>query len=305
MNTETLEDCEHLNSVARGLLSGPNDERIKAIRKGSWIPYTRAKEILEKLEDLLTHPKVIRMPNMLIVGGTNNGKTHILRRFLDCHPEDPNREGEAAIIPVVFVEAPPSPNCGEFYSDILESLHVPYRHGAKIQELEHQVEKVLTAVQTKILIIDEIQHLIAGGLTKQREFRNAIKSLGNRLQISIVAAGIEEAFNAFNTDKQLSNRFKPVSLPPWPLDKEFQRLVATLERRTPLRRPSNLTNNEMLIRIHGMSEGSLGEICAVVSLAAVQAIRSGEERITMKVLDSLKWVPPSKRTDKRQFGLGK
>lgn len=303
MNTEAMEGYAHLNDVARELLSGSDASRIEAIRKGFWIPYTRAKEILERLDDLLSHPRVIRMPNMLIVGRTNNGKTHILRRFLERHPPNPNPEGEAAIVPVVFVEAPSSPDRGEFYNRILESVHAPRRRGAKILEMEHQVEKILVALKVKILMLDEIHHLIAGGLSKQREFRNAIKSLGNRLQISIVAAGIEESFNAFNTDPQLSNRFKPISLPPWPLDQEFQKLVATLERRIPLRLPSNLTKNEMLIRIHGMSEGALGEICSVVSLAAVQAIRSGDERISLKLLDSLKWVPPSKRTDRRQYGL--
>lgn len=302
MSTEIL-DYGHLNDVALQLLSKSDEERIVAIRQGSWIPYTRAKDILERLEDLLAYPRVIRMPNMLIVGCTNNGKSHILHRFVDKHPPDPNPSGDAAICPVVFVEAPSSPDKGELYRNILDELRVPRPKAARVPELEHQVKKVLAALQVKILVIDEIQHLIAGGLVKQREFRNAIKSLGNELRISIVAAGVEEAFNAFNTDPQLSNRFAPIALPLWKLDDEFANLMATLERRIPLRLPSNLVDNAMLIQIFGMGEGILGEICAVVTKAAVQAIRSETECITLELLDSLNWIPPSKRSDKRQYGL--
>jgi hypothetical protein len=48
--------------------------------------YTRSKRILEKLEDLLSYPRVNRMPNLLIVGATNNGKTIIESRFSTAPP---------------------------------------------------------------------------------------------------------------------------------------------------------------------------------------------------------------------------
>ena len=293
----------HLNEVAAGLMASSAEARIYAIKEGSWIPYSRATEILTKLEDLLAHPRIIRMPHMLLVGSTNNGKTHILRRFLDQHPPDPNPGGEAASVPVVFVEAPPTPDRGEFYNSILDEVKVPRRLAATIPEREHQVKKVLAKVQTKILIIDEIQHLIAGGLTKQRDFRNAIKNLGNELRISIVASGVEDAFNAFSTDPQLSNRFVPEALPLWRLDKEFARLLATLERRTPLGQPSNLVDGAMMIQLHSMSEGLIGEVHQIIKEAAVLAIRTKKEKIDLVLLDQIGWVRPSKRRDRREFGL--
>lgn len=302
MSTETIQSVGRSDD-ALALLSKSDEERISAIRAGFWIPYPRAVEVLESLEELLTHPRVIRMPNMLIVGCTNNGKSHILRHFVEKHPPDPNPAGDAAIWPVVFVEAPPSPDKGDLYRSILQALSIPYPKAARIPDLEFQVKKVLAALKVKILIIDEIQHLIAGGLTKQREFRNAIKSLGNELRISIVAAGVEEAFNAFNTDPQLSNRFAPVALPHWSLDNDFMNLLVTLEHGIPLRFESNLATPEILIQVFGMSEGVLGEICSVITKAAVEAIRSKTERITLEILSALNWVPPSRRPDKRQYGL--
>src|SRR6266568_4956726 len=77
-------DCRplHLGAAARGVLDLPAAERIDHMRRPRWIGYTRAKQLLDKLDDLLTHPKTHRMPNLLIVGDTNAGKTMLANRFL-------------------------------------------------------------------------------------------------------------------------------------------------------------------------------------------------------------------------------
>jgi hypothetical protein len=66
--------------------------------------------------------------------------------------------------------------------------------------------QLLSTVGVKMLIVDEIQHVLAGPMLRQRHFLNVIKYLGNSLQIPIVAAGTHDAFNAIQTDPQLSFR---------------------------------------------------------------------------------------------------
>jgi hypothetical protein len=44
-----------------------------------------------------------------------------------------------------------------------------------------------------------------------------------------------------------------------------------------------------------MGEGVIGELSSALTEAAVRAIRTGEERITIKLLDSIGWVQPSDR----------
>ncbi len=285
----------HLNETTKALLDGSEQERIEMIQRGSWIPYTRAKEVMDHLEELYHYPRIDRMPNMLLVGASNNGKTQILKRFLAQHPSDQNSKGDYSIIPVVMVEAPSAPAISELYDRIFAAINQPYSPRMVVREKEQILFAVLQKVNLKMLLIDEIQHLIAGGQTRQREFRNALKSLGNMLRISIVGAGVEEAFNAFNTDPQLSNRFEPQFLPKWKLDNEFGALLNTLERRMPLRQPSGLSGNEMARKIYYMSEGIIGEIHEVVKRAAVHAIRTKQEKITLETLEKIRWTQPSKR----------
>ena len=285
----------HLNEQAKQLLKCSDAERIKAIQTGYWVPYARAKEVLEHMEELFNYPRIERMPHMLLVGASNNGKTQILKRFHSQHAADPNPEGEYASIPVILIEAPRGPNIAEFYDRIFMAINYPYAPRATIGEKEETAFSLLKKVQLKVLLIDEIQHLIAGGQTKQRDFRNALKSLGNVLKISIVGAGVEEAFNAFNTDTQLSNRFEPEYLPKWKLNNDFGGLLSTFERRTPLREASNLIDGAIARKIYSMSEGIMGEIHEVVKRAAIHAIRSKQEHISLKTLESIRWTQPSKR----------
>jgi hypothetical protein len=51
-----------------------------------------------------------------------------------------------------------------------------------------------------------------------------------------------------------------------------------------------------------MSEGILGEIHEVVKRAAVHAIRSKDERITLETLEKIRWTQPSKRKTQPAMG---
>ena len=68
-----MSSTKHLNELAVKQLNLDDDERIEKIRSDRWIGYPKAKTVLTKLDDLLSYPRTERMPNMLIVGDTNNG----------------------------------------------------------------------------------------------------------------------------------------------------------------------------------------------------------------------------------------
>lgn len=293
--TSQPEAKSRLSPEAEQLLSEPDEVRIRAIRAGTWMGYERAKEILERMEDLLNYPQITRMPNMLLVAPSFNGKTSILERFMSLHAPDMDTDAEVMTCPVVMVEAPPSPDVSAFYSRILDALMAPYKPSASIQEKNTQVKHLFRTLRVKVLIVDEIHHLIAGSLNRQKDFRNALKSLGNEAKICTIAAGIEDAYNAFVADPQMSSRFVPEELPLWKPGKETGTLLATLERRTPLRKPSNLKSPEMMSEMCLRSEGTLGDLCDLFKELAVDAIRNKSEEITLDRIRSIRWVPPSKR----------
>ncbi len=288
-------DGDHLSAAARAALALTPPARIEHIRRPRWIGYTRAKQLLAKLGELLTHPKTHRMPNLLIVGDTNAGKTMIANRFAQLHPGDDNADGETAIVPVLAIQAPPGPDEGRFYNTILEALFAPYNPRERVAEKQIQVLRILKQIGLRLLIIDEIHNVITGPVNKQRLFLNVLKYLGNDLQIPIVGLGTKEALRAIQADPQLANRFEPAALPRWRLGQEFQMLLASFERVLALRQPSRLANEPLARKLLALSEGSLGELSALLTAAAVYAVKSGTERIDETVLAAVDWIPPSER----------
>jgi type II secretory pathway predicted ATPase ExeA len=271
------------------------EERIAKLRGGLWIRYTRAEEILAKLEDLYEAPRMHRMPNLLLAGDTNNGKTMIARRFYERHRPHIHLDQQASQVPVIFVQAPPVPDEGRFYNAILSELYTPFRASARVDQRQLQVLRLLEAVDTRVLIIDEIHHILAGTVAKQRHFLNMLKYLGNELQIPIVAVGTRDAFNAIHTDPQLANRFEPAFLPKWKMDEEYHRLLASLGPLIPLEQQETLAEPQLAAQILALSEGTIGEICELLRLAALYAIRTGIEKITEGSLTECGYRPPSSR----------
>ena len=289
----------HLHKKTATYLDADTEERIWHIRSPHWIGYPQAEHILNKLEDLLVYPKIHRMPNLLIVGDTNNGKTMLAHRFLRKHPADQNLDGDSVLVPVLLVQAPPVPDEGRFYNTILDAIFAPYKSHDRIDKKQTQVIHLLKRMQTRMLIIDEIHHILAGSMNRQRAFLNVIKYLGNDLQIPIVGIGTKDAFRALQTDPQLSNRFEPAVLPRWNLDRNFLRLLVSFERMIPLKRPSELQTRELAVRLYNMSEGYIGELSRVLTEAAATAVQNETEQINHEVLDSIGWVTPTER--KRQI----
>lgn len=278
-----------------------DEERIRRIRGRPWVGYTRAQQIRAQLEDLLVYPKTHRMPNLAIIGETNNGKTMLLKNFCKHHgpPSDPNVD--RTTLPVLMIQTPAEPDEARLYRALLERLFATAARRETVDSMLSRLKIILRHLETLMLILDEFNNAVASNPIKQRRFLNAIRYLGNELQIPIVAAGTPEALVAIQSDPQLANRFEPAFLPKWKFDAEYARLLVSVEPKLLLRQPSNLVDPKFAQTLLERAEGTIGETMNILRKLAEYAIQSKEERITqdmlkISLLHSLGWVEPSKRT---------
>jgi hypothetical protein len=281
----------------RDLAHEDNNTRIRHIRSERWITYARAEEALLQLDDLLTFPKRTRMPNLLLVGPTNNGKTMILEKFRRSHPSTSASATEhgAASIPVLMVQMPAAPDEARFFSAIIKALNLPDMLPARAPKRQEAAVRVLHETAVHLLIIDEVHNILAGSRLHQRRLLNLLRWLGNELQIPLVAAGTAEALHAVQSDDQLANRFEPLILPRWTDGAQYRQLLGTLEVLLPLRQPSHLAKPALARKILASAEGVLGEVLTIVTRAATRAIATGVEAITPTILDETGFIPPSQR----------
>ncbi|OUD34751.1 TniB family NTP-binding protein [Flavobacterium sp. FPG59] len=287
---------KHLHDKTKDIINNYSDsERVMSIKKPKWIGYSQANSILSRFDELLNYPVNHRMPNILLVGDSNNGKTALLNKFLKVNQSFVEEETSKLVVPVLLIQAPPEPDERRFYNTILESLFAPYNSSEKIEMKQQRVIHLLKKVELRLLIIDEIHHVLAGNLSKQRSFLNVLKFLSNELRISMVCSGTKEAFNAIQTDPQLANRFEPKVLKKWRNDEEYLRLLASFERLLPLKEESLLIEPSISTKILAMSEGLIGEISRILELSSILAIESGLEKINKNILNNIDFVPPSDR----------
>ena len=168
----------HLTETAASKLVLSNGERIRHIKRPRWIGYGRAKEVLDKLEDLLDYPRQERMPNMLLIGETNNGKTMLISRFRELHPAVENPTGEAMKIPVLYIQTPPGPDERGLYNAILNRLFERSPRTQSTDAKRDLVVAVLRRVELGMVIIDEMHHLLAGSYVKQRNCLALLQIVG-------------------------------------------------------------------------------------------------------------------------------
>lgn len=288
---------KHLTAKTKELvLNSTLEEKISYLRKQKWIPYPQAEKIMAKLEDLKDYPTVGRMPNLLIVGETNNGKTALINKFYKKN--NPYvREGEYDIVvaPVIVVEAPAEPDVRSFYNTILELLNAPIIKSENPDFKLRRIISLFKKLQIKLIIIDEIHHVLAGSPLKQRVFLNVLKQLSNKLMISIVCVGIRDAFNVLQSDSQLANRFETMILERWKNNQSLLQLLVNYEALLPLENPSYLTENSIASKILAMSDGLIGEINTILIKAGELALKSGLNKIDHKILDNIDYVSPEDR----------
>ena len=169
--------------------------------------------------------------------------------------------------------------------------------------------RLLSEIQPKVLVIDEVHSLQAGTVREQARFLNMLRFLGNELRIPLVCVGTQQARNALRTDEQLVRRFELFALPPWRNDEDFAGLIGSLLRTLPLRRPSEISDRALKCIVEATG-GITAGIFSLMTKLAIAALESGEERILSSSVEILNsccryWVSRCERQAANQAMAGR
>jgi hypothetical protein len=211
----------------------------------------------------------------------------IMKKFRDDHPPFDAVKGTLTT-PVLAMEMTSRPGERRFYAELLTILGAPQRPRADIAQMEQAAFRIMEAIGVQILVVDEVHNILAGSYREQRIVLNTLRFLSNRLQISLVCFGVNEAREAISGDVQLARRFEQITLNRWIADEQFEALVASILRNTPLHNPSVLAPKS-LRRMLQITEGITANIFHMINNLAVDAIETGTERLTDEMLES--WQP--------------
>jgi hypothetical protein len=248
-----------------------------------WVSYPLAVQVLARIADLQVLPDRVRMPNLLIHGPSGVGKSMIIAKFLRDQPE-PSRYGRRSIPPVIACQMPAMPSLRSFYSQLIRAMEMPVLMGSALSELETDALRKLKTAKPRLLIIDEIHHLLACTSREQRAALNTLKFLSNEFRISIVALGTNEALHVMRTDPQIASRFDYVELPPWTASEEFRSFVAGFGEQLGVN-VAAIANDVVAIEyLLDVSGGVTGRIVEMIRLAARNELVRNRRKLTLEEL---------------------
>jgi len=281
----------HLDEAVRPDLLLSSEQRIARIDRDRWIGYGRALEILGELERVLRSERRQRPDNLLVIGASNNGKTAIARRFLTRTRLPENPAAQYSTIPVAVIQAPNGPRVSNLLTAIRVALGQPPGRRETIAQQRAETYRIMQAVRLRLLLIDDL-HDIRGG-SQLAPMLVQLREIGSVAGISLGCFATREIAYVLRQDDQLANRFELMTLPRWQIEEpDYWRLLHTFGRRLPLCRASNLADPDLAAHILARCDGLIGAITRLLRQAAVEAVRTGHERIDRAMLDRVRTTSP-------------
>jgi len=277
-------DLSHLDSAVRPLASAIARDRIQMISKDLFIEHEYSQHLNDTLDALLCESRHGRMPCWLITGDAGMGKTAHLHRFARRYADHRSEDNATLIRPIIIANMPPEPTRQTLEWSVLEALNAPAALSGRGIDRAGVIRRLLGAHETRVLILDEAQHLCHSRGRERAVVLDTIKAFSTTSQINVICAGTPAVEREFRSDPQVERRFSVTRFSPWTTGSALQRFVGTYERARPLRLPSELSKPEMIKALITETGGITHRIMQCLNAAAMVAVHEGIERITCDLL---------------------
>lgn len=286
MNANVL---SHLNAAIAHLIDAGDEDRIRHIQRDRFVEHNPATRVLHLLQDFVLRPPSVRPPCLALIGDAGAGKSTLLMEFMrrtDAATADSSTRR------VVYMVADPYPELVNLQTTLLLAMSIPpaqaeYRRRWAADEL---IQRAIVELGVRVVVIDEISHILNLPRYAQIAVFDWLKWISTACRVSVVCSGIPGSERIVMRERQLETRFAVMRLPCWTAGPAFGQFLQAFEKSLPLRRPSGLGSTEMQeallkeSRVKQQIGGVTHGLKQIIEYAAIEAIRSGEERITRSLL---------------------
>jgi hypothetical protein len=279
---------DHLDKPTRKLLAASAKVRIRHIQKDRFIPTRAIQSVLELVDSFVTRPVSIRPRCLALVGEAGSGKSTLMEEIERRY----RQSGESGSTLVAYCTLDPHPDVRVSQRTLLTALGVP-RAVSLFQPRvngDDLIRRALHELGTRLVIFDEALHLSNLDRSARALVWDWIKWVSTANRVSVVCAGIPGFEQTILQEPQLQTRFQIIRLPRWTPGPAFAQFLTAYERSLPLQRPSALHTQAMqeaLLRESALGQGAVGithGIKQVIESAAIAAIQTGAERVTLSLL---------------------
>ncbi|WP_223789931.1 TniB family NTP-binding protein [Marinicella meishanensis] len=188
-------------------------QKINAIDH-TYIPHQKIKLAIDMIQRcLLISESALEPVNFLLTGPAGTGKTTVCNAILSILESESQefiiRDNKEVPVVNAFYSLVPNPvTIKGIASSMLKSLGAPSPGKGSALDLTYRLGVLLKEFKTKVIILDEFQHLLAKDFGKSNDVRDWVKSIINEFKVPIVLVGTPECETIINEETQLSRRFQ-------------------------------------------------------------------------------------------------
>jgi Bacterial TniB protein len=246
---------------------------------------------------VLNRHQISARRGLIVTGAAGTGKTTAITQLGRTHvlaqqrrlPADVNR------LPVVYVTVPPAATPRMLAVEFARFLGLPVTTRSNITDVTEAVCDVLGRCGCELVIVDEIHNLNLA-TRAGAEVSDQLKYFSERLPATFVYAGIDVARSglfAGTRGAQIASRFATITTTEFANGtaeqrRDWQALIATLEDSLQLREHQSGALVVLADYLHHRTAGMIGSLSHLIRGAAIDAIVTGEEKITRAGLDAVK-----------------
>lgn len=263
-----------------------------------WVPYPAAISAIKTFDWLFNKPFTVRPINVVVSGPSNSGKTMLLRHYQQLANRKQacsTRSSTPTQVPVIYIQTPPEGDRNALLSLLLLELSAPTPSNANPSRKRIQLLELLRTANTRMIMIDEVQNILAATRQKQEVYLQELKFLSNELGIPIVCAGTTVVERAIQTDLQIGSRFDTVRLPLWRSGKLFATFLIRLAASLDMDGKSLFSSKDFIKTFCDECEGLTGEARRYIAHAASLAREQGKSELTIDMFEEIDWTRPSQR----------
>lgn len=236
------------------------------------------------------------------------GKTTLVTRFAtQFHREQIALRGEFTSaghqrLPVAYLSLGSNTSMRSLNSMLCTFYGHPGAHTGNAQRLADRATTCVQACETRLIVIDDV-HFLDLHRRNDREVANHFKWLATQFPVTFIFVGVgiesrgllSEGLSVQHVGlSQTARRWTPLGLEPFELRtkqgrRDWRALLLAIERDVRLvDKSKGMLADELAEYVYARSTGHFQSLMSLIQRGCVRAMRTGEERLTAELLDSVK-----------------
>lgn len=276
----------HLSEAARKFMDKSDEERIHACRRKIFMVMPEFMKTYDMISDLLATERSDSNIGLVIVGPPGAGKTTLGKKIAEVFEDSPHGK-------MLYIDLANYAEDMDLRAILHRALGVVKtpRNPYATYDNVHEAWRLIREKNIRGVVLDET-HDLGRAVSARRGNANltALRSFSNSdYGLTMIIIGIKKLYEVLAPDTQLTSRYtiRRVTIEEWKSDSELlANFLTGFVSHLPLKKESIVDGMDFMASVVRL-RGNTRAITDLLRVCGIEAIRSGQECITLKLFETM------------------